>query len=509
MHKKIVLTVFIMAIAALAVIYIQNRYFTAPEERITAARVVVPQVGNNEVEEESEQEISEYLDPEMVSLVALNPGETLLATVNSDFDGDTYEDQINAIRSGTSPYISLIVGLYNVQKGEYERVATIATPIRQMRTFSYTGMDLTGDHRMALVYQGFVDTGNAVLQAFFISRENGNIKVTQIANLEGDGTIFIQQEERSEAYTRSKANDKSFAIWVYSSDSAHPDSTDQIHTRYDWNESLFRYEMSDQSRVTGSRISASDLARIQDGTVETFASFLNGLWYKTDSKQGMHFLYFDYPNKQIIFMLQDLEEVYDWQTSNVRRNGIYISATNLEIQNLQRRIDVALRNTDEIRVSLHDDLRVIVTESSDWNGEYKKMNDATSYLQQINERVDPSIAFIEDLESGSGWNAADGTFIVFENGHYTATGDTGTDTGAYASLNADKPYIQFRSDSGNGFFKKFYLMTYAPTEDGGVDMNSIVLQPYVVGLEKSYPSEEHLIILTRAQQTGPAANSRS
>ena len=93
MHKKIVLTVFIMAIAALAVIYIQNRYFTAPEERITAARVVVPQVGSNEVEEESEQEIG--LNNVSPTVLPLKFNDTIGWTLNRHIDG--HNDSISFV----------------------------------------------------------------------------------------------------------------------------------------------------------------------------------------------------------------------------------------------------------------------------------------------------------------------------------------------------------------------------------------------------------------------------
>ena len=48
MHKKVVFAVFVLAIGAIALIYIQHRYFTAPEENVTASRVVVPKVNDDQ-----------------------------------------------------------------------------------------------------------------------------------------------------------------------------------------------------------------------------------------------------------------------------------------------------------------------------------------------------------------------------------------------------------------------------------------------------------------------------
>ena len=101
MHKKVVFAVFVLAIGAIALIYIQHRYFTAPEEKVTASRVVVPKInGDQDAEDEDlDGSTSPYMDPEMVSLVPLNPDETLISTVDMDFDGDLNADQVNAIRT--------------------------------------------------------------------------------------------------------------------------------------------------------------------------------------------------------------------------------------------------------------------------------------------------------------------------------------------------------------------------------------------------------------------------
>ncbi|MBP5357665.1 MAG: pallilysin-related adhesin [Treponema sp.] len=501
MHKKVVFAVFVLAIGVLAVIYIQYRYFTAPEEKVTASRVVVPRVNDDQEldDDDFDNGSSEYLDPEIVSLVPLNSDETLLATVDMDFDGDLNNDQVNAIRTVSSPYITLIVGLFNPQKGEYERLASIATPIRQIKTFSYTGIDLTGDHRTALVYQGFVDTGNEVLQAFFITRTETAVSVTQIANLECDGSIFIQQTERSDAYNLSGADGESYSIWMNASDPAHPNSTNQIQSRYDWNAELGRYELGEQTVEAGANLSASDMAKIQDGSKDTFAKFLHGLWYKTDEHTNdLHYIYFDWEDKQITFLLKNQEEVFDWQNNIVRKNGVYITATNLEILNLQRRVDVSLRSSDEVRVILHDDVRVLVTEGAEWNGDYKKMSDATSYIKSLENNESQSKPYILNLEEGPAWKMPDGTIVTFAGGKYSATGDTVNDMGNYVALDyANDAYIQFRSATETPVFSKVYKISYGQTQDGKTDSSEILLQPYVLSPSQSFATEDHVLILDR------------
>ena len=243
------------------------------------------------------------LSSSLVSLIPLEDDETLISVLSQDFDGDGYDDQVNAIKTIKNPHLLLLVGIYNTKISKYERKALIETTVTQVKTFSYTGLDLTGIHRTALVYQGFSEDGESVLSAFFLEHKGEEFVVKNIAELKADGTIFIQQSERIEAYEKSQANGGSYPIWVYTTDTEKTNSTDQIQTKYDWNASEEKYVQVEQFRVAGSRLAQAELSRIQDGTVETFASFLNGLWYKTElSSDGSNcYIFFDYDAKEIIF----------------------------------------------------------------------------------------------------------------------------------------------------------------------------------------------------------------
>ena len=501
MHKKVVFAVFIVTVAVLAVVFLQNRYLATPEEKVTASRVVIPRVAGHESEDANHIDEYEYFDPDIVSLVPLNSGESLLATVNMDFDGDKQEDQVNAIKSEGSPFISLIVGLFNVQKGEFERVATIATPIRQMKTFSYMGMDLTGDHRNAIVYQGIVDTGHSVLQAFFINRNSTGVSVMQIANLESDGSIVVEQAERSDAYNMLVSNDKSFNISVYASDS---EAGGQIRSLYSWDEESQQYTLQAQDKISDSVISSADKAKIPSGSADSYFTFLNGLWYKTStSKDDPKYLYFDQENNQIMYMQADQYEVYEWTRSSPRMQGIFVFATNDEIKNFQRQMDVSIRSSDEIRIRVFDNVLFLIAEGLEWNGDYKKMSDATSFIRNIRQNSPTGENLIGELEKENEWRAQDGSTLTFANGTYTCTGEISKDEGTYTTINyGGKPYIQFRSGTETPFFKKIYQISYAPTSSGGKNKDSLVLQPYVLTPDQSYPSEEHLIILTKKTGAG-------
>lgn len=471
MQKKVTLALFIAIVAAGAVAFIAKNYFYKPDKNKTSASVVVPMSSSAEEKKNSAFSSMEE-DNALVSLIPLNDNETLIGIVSMDFDGDGFDDQVNVIRTMDSPYLAILVGLYNPQRTVYERKAVIATEISQAQTFSYTGMDLTGEHRTALVYQGFADNGDSILQAFFILNTGGNFSLIKIADLRGDGTIFIQQLDRYDAYERSKANGASFPIWVYTSDSERPGSADQLQIQYEWEHSENSYVKTRTVRVAGSRIAAKELAKIQDGTVATFAKFLSGLWYMTEANGNLRYVFFDYDSREIIFFKDDTEEVYKWAHSNIRRNGIYLSTINQEIENLQRRIDISLKSTEEIHIRIQDDVRMLISENAVWDGNYKKIG-KNMFLQKASSK---SASVSEAFKKDGTWKIPDGSTVKLQDGKYSMEAEGFLETGSYTCFeNEGSSFIQFRSDSeNNARFSGVYKLSL---EESNSPQKKYILQP--------------------------------
>ena len=198
-----------------------------------------------------------------MSLVPLHSDETLLSTLSVDFDGDGYDDQINSLKKMTSPYIQILVGLYNPYKGQYERSAIIDTEIIQTRTFSYTSMDFVGTHKNFLMYSGFLENNDSVMKLFSPEKQDTGLVMNMVGDFRSDGTIFVQQLERHESYESQQANGVSFPVWVYRSDtSSGQNSLDQIQTRYVWNETSGKYVKDTETRVQESKSSSSALKYI-------------------------------------------------------------------------------------------------------------------------------------------------------------------------------------------------------------------------------------------------------
>lgn len=505
--KKLIPVAFVLVAALLAFFAFSKNLFVK-DNSISRAKIVVPVVDGNSDENKNQNEYAD--DLAQTSFIQLANGETLIGTEEFDVDGDSFDDQINIVKTSSNPFITLIVALYVPASRDYERSYYITTNISQVKTFVCTGIDVIGKHQKSLVYQGVTDDGK-ISMVILQGRKTGNdFEMDVLGSFEADGTIFIQQAPRDESYELNNADGESFPVWVYSSDnseSGKSSNLDQIQTMYVWNEDENKFVESRSVRVAGSRIAAAQLAKIQDGTVETFGKFLDGLWYKTENTgSSLRYIYFDWENSEIIFDYESSEEVYSWMNSTLRRNGIYFTAVNNTIESLQRRFDISLVNVDEIRIKLQDDVRMLISESTLWDGNYKKLS-AKAEQNQKKQETDEDKA-ISKLLSQSDWITNDNTILKFDDSSYKATEKEKIDEGKFTQIEiAGKTLLQFRSKNENPYFSGSYLPEFQKTttserdrrgrvtEKTTVDEDTIIFQKSSVNPEGFYLDRTSLIVL--------------
>ncbi len=502
--KRIIPAIFI-AVAALLVCFLLVRRFFEQNTVVQRSRLVTPMVDGGDLS--SAKNASDYADDYAdTSFITLAQDETLLSTVTMDIDGDGYDDQINVIKTSSSQFIMLVVGLYDAESAKYERVASLATVVTQVRTFACTSLDVIGNHHNALVYQGISPNGHSVLRMYLGSRDkHKHFQIDCIGDFDTDGTVFIQQLDRDESYALSQARGMSFPVWVYSSEIQTGSSrTDQLQTEYNWDEKEKKYVQVSQTRVAGSSIAAKELARIQDGTVETFSRFLDGLWYKTENtSRSIRYIFFDSSAHEIIFENGDSEEVYSWLNSNMRRGGMYFTAVNTSIENLQRRVDISLTGIDEIRIRLQDDVRMLISESNQWDGSYKKMS-----VQNTKVSASEDGGVFSALTAGQ-WQTSDGREISFADEGYTVKGAGESDRGRFMRLSiSGDDVLQFRSDTAHPYFRDNYTFEFQKVEKEEQvgrrtvkkmldDRNTVIFHHVIVRPDGYYVTEEKPLVLTR------------
>lgn len=453
----------------------------------------------------------------LTSFIPLLSTETLMSTLTLDFDGDNLDDQVVAVHKAGSPYLFLIVGLYNSETNSYDRVAEISTEISKVRTFSYNGLDVIGDHRTALVYQGMKSNGDSVMRIYLCRRKRGNVELQNIGDFTSDGTIFILQSDRSESYELSQTKGESFSVWVYSSDKSEEGDSktagsgvNQIQTEYKWNPDEQKYVQARQLKVKGSRIAAKELARIQNGSVDTFAQFLNGLWYKTTSTgSSPRYIYFNYDNREIIFLNDDTEGVYSWEDSTLRRSGIYLTVINTVISSMKRRFDIMLTGVNEVYIHVHDDVGMVIKESNQWDGTYKKMSFQSTFGEVKESAVcdDYKKAL---LAENTVWLDDEEKSYSFRGSNYKIKNLETEESGIFVIDSVGEcAVIQFRSDFENSQLQPAYVMRFhthevvippkkrrdKPELKTVVDKDQIILTPVKISPATCYITEGKTISL--------------
>lgn len=476
-------------------IFILFLFFSYREKTQQFSQTVRPQADTSNRSANSAQASDMASDTALVSLIPLRSNETLLSTLSVDFNGDGYDDQINAVKRPGSQNIILIVGIYNPRQAAYVRDTELNTGISQFAGFTYQVMDVIGNHTNSLVYSGTLSDNTTVLKIHVARVSSGRLSLDLIGDFSSDGTVFIQQLDRYDSYDQDLSSGTSYPVWVYRSAGAN--SSDQLQIMYTWNAAAGRYTRQSQTQVAGSALAASELERIQSNTADSFTDFLDGMWYKTsNTEEGIRYLFFDTAAREIIFLLNDTGEVYQWLDSTLRRSGIYLSSVNATITNLTRRFDITLSDVDEIKIKLQDDVRMIIGESTLWDGQYKKLSDHQN-LQAPAQKTSTSAQSLL-WEAGSTWQLEDGTAVHFSTDSYTADRASGSDRGqcAYFTIGSDE-IIQFRSESAIPFFGGAYR---ALLQDEG-ETNSIILEPVNLVVDGFTPIESRPLRLTRQAET--------
>ena len=463
--KSITLMFIIIAILLGAGFFASKKFIRKSEKTSVRAKIVTPKGSQTtDTETDTDRGNSDFNSENFDTFIALRSNETLINTITIDFNNDGYDDEVITVRKTGSENFTIVPGLFNPETADYDRLEDIPTSISKIRTFSLSGMDIIGDHCNSLIYQGVADDENYVMQIFLWEPDED--KILKIGDFVSDGTIFIQQTERSDSYQLSLSKGESFSVWVYESEKVIDENgnivsgQNQIQKEYKWNSGSKKYELANEIKVTAGKLAANELSRIQDGTVETFAAFLDGLWYKTSNEDNViRYIYYNYENREIILLQSDVQEVYEWEDSKLRHNGIYLYTVNSDITNLQRRFDLLLISVDEIKITLYDSIGLIIKESSEWDGQYKKMSLQSSFEEPVDEEKN---RYLVELEGDTVWNTIDGiNSINLNDSRYTFLFDDMQEEGLYSMMEIGSyNVLALRATSFNTVLNQFYALEF-------------------------------------------------
>jgi hypothetical protein len=423
MTKKIfkILTVFVFAGTALiiGVLILLPRDFFHPKSKVQAqTRIIIPQSSERAGESAAAAERLAYEDS-MIAKAPLAEGESVVTVLTQDFNADNIEEQIIAYRNLLeieSPiYIAYVD--FDHAGNKYTRVWSTVTAATRPGTVNLYTEDLIGDRSVCVLVTGMNSGGEHTLTIFRKNASPGNVSgnsyqpFNKIAEIRIDGSISVQERERSQAYQMGQTRGQSFSIAAYGRDYESSNILDQVEITYTYNTATGLYEQSRIARVPGTQIEQRRVRELLSGGSGEFEQFIDGLWYYVSSEGTLdkrQYIYFDPRNREIVFYEDDTQQVFSWKNSSPTRYGLYVSSQNISVTNLRRFLNIELESLDSIRLKVFEDIHLRIGISAPWDGSYRRLVEAgakTAYYP-----IKPRFDAVYDGSRGKMTFYGDGTY---------------------------------------------------------------------------------------------------
>jgi hypothetical protein len=426
----------------------------------------------------------------------MGEGEVVVAVLTQDFDGDAEEEQIVAFRNLLeieSPiYITYID--FNKSSETYRRLWNAPSAATRPGTISLYTLDLAGDRGICVILTGMNGLGEHTMTIFRSpgSGDSRNQPFAKIAELRIDGSISIIKTERPQAYQLGIAQGQSFRIAAYGRDYESGNMLDQIETSYEFNPANGLYEQTKTTRIPGSQIEQRRLRELLSGTPGVFEEFINDLWYYVSPEgtlDSQQYIYFDPPGKELIFFVDETQQIFTWQNSTPTRYGLYISSQNISVTTLRRTLDIELESLDSIRVRVFEDVRLKIGVSNSWDGSYRRAGTVkktdSDELSQIKPYIDAA------------YDSSMGKIQFFSDGIYELSAGGEIKKGRYAFFRVnDQELLEMREENSGGARDIFRI-------EGGAGQSTIVLFRIRLGAMGIQDLREGTISLTKIRDQEP------
>jgi len=442
---------------------------------------------------------------EVAPKVPIERSEKLIKVLNCNLDLDLSEEQILVLGSKDDPEAPLRIAVvdYDTVRGAYLRGWEGTTAATNPRLFEVTQKDLVGDHDQDIVCRGIDSRGEQVLDVFRKTPAPSGVGLyfTEICRIVSDGSIEIQEIERSESYRLGQKNGPSFAIYAYSRDRSSPNLLDRIRSTYQWQYQQNRYVLTGEDKLPGAVVEERQLKELfADPSVTAFENYLAGPWYLAGSEGREEIILFSPEERLITIYSGQVEEIYIWQTSfRSLPNRLYILGANESIESIQKRITVEVVSNNTIDVS--------VLGSEQWDragGRYLKLTEELQ--EQLLKKKQTEVKPAKILLRGA-YRDDRGTEIIFDPPRFTWIGERRF-SGGFAVISLDKTVLYLKGLDENGLpvQEATYIMELKETKEGQDVRRTLSLlagRMGVHGVEALAEQERVFVQVESAEQSPP------
>ena len=465
MTKRIIFLVSIVFSITLIVILLVFRFKVDNEKGIIKK--------NEENVEQSKEAVlqEETGETEERVLIQLNTDETYISSFSSDLNEDGLVDEVIAVKKMLQPSIYIILAVQNPDKNSYKKVLEIKTPILVPNSLDIYTIQL--QHSLPLIVCAGLGLNNDQTMSLYLVKQtnNENIDYDTIASLSADIQLQLQDHRTT---TIGTLDDYSLHSYNFETD----ETLNQIHSEYKWIATANKFIKINEEIIHGNKIENPILKELRVGSLEAYKKYLSGVWYMpTNIGENIRYLYYDKYNNNFVFHIGNIEEIFVIQNMFARRFGFSIIADNSSISSIKRRIEIDVKNIDEIQLKVIENIATLkITASSNWDGLYRKKKNVFS-LTQVEEPL--SYLELKAILSNSTitWINENG-FLRTNGSSYILKYDGKEEKGLFNLIIVDdKNVMQTKSEGSNK--KSFYIVEIikGQNEEEDVEELSIKLTP--------------------------------
>jgi hypothetical protein len=436
---------------------------------------------------------------EQTPKVPLDDREKLIRVINTNLDLDTNDEQILVLRQKDDPNSPLKIAVidYDPVRETYSRTWESLTNATNLRLLDISLKDVVGDHNLEIVCRGMNEKAELTLDLFRKTPSPAGLGLyfTEILRIVADGSIDIDEIERSEGYLLGQKNGPSFVIYAYSRDLESENVLDRVKRTYYWQYQQNRYVLTGVEKLPGTVVEEEQLEELfADPSVEAFEAFLAGPWYLADADGKEEILLFLPEQRRITIYAGDVQEVYIWQASfRSLSNRLLAFGANESIESIIRRFNIEVVSLNTIDVS--------ILGAEQWDrssGRYLKLTDELQQdlLSKERTRIRPAKTELKGLyQSGAGFE------IIFEPPRFTWIEDGGGFSGGFTVIHLDREvlYLQGMDDDGLPTKTATYIMEYAENQENNYMYRTLTLVPGKLNVHGVEPTSEKRIVFEQLE----------
>ena len=376
--------------------------------------------------QQQEVSSSEVIPENIQSGITLLSDEVLVEDIQADLNGDNKEDKIIAAKKLSDQFIYLFIFLQDSEAQTFTRAVEIKTEATHAKTLSVYTLMVQEYTYPVIVYNGMNADSMQVFGMYRLGIDKDKIiSIYSLADIQADGQIILKNEQDNSI--------SDYTISAYYSDKDAPNTLNQIEKQYTWNAKKEFFVQTKETKIPGKKIESQFLQKFQTGDSNSFQEFLDGLWYQPSAKRDQNrSIFFNRSENEIIFSVNNIQELFTIDSITPRRFGIYFSTKNASISSIHRRISIELLGIDEVHIRVIDDIaRLKIGVASNWDGSYRKISNTVREVQSsiTFDNIKKILTADEKI-----WTSAEGYSLYFSDNSYRFLQDTAENSGWYTIL---------------------------------------------------------------------------